>query len=153
MPLLESDPELMRLALAEAKAAAADGEVPVGAVVARAGVVLARARNSPRRLGDPSAHAEILALRESARVEGNYRLTGADLFVTLEPCLMCVGAAVHARVGRIVFGAADPKAGATWVLSHPWPGEARLNHAIEIVGGVEAAACGELLRKFFAERR
>jgi len=143
----------MRIALAEAEAAAADDEVPVGAIVARGGTVLARARNSPRRLCDPTAHAEILALREAARVEGSYRLTGADLIVTLEPCLMCVGAAVHARIGRIVFGAADPKAGATWILRHEWPGDARLNHAIEIVAGIEEAACGELLRRFFTKRR
>jgi tRNA(adenine34) deaminase len=143
----------MRIALAEAEAAAADDEVPVGAIVARGGTVLARARNSPRRLCDPTAHAEILALREAARVEGSYRLTGADLIVTLEPCLMCVGAAVHARIGRIVFGAADPKAGATWILRHDWPGDARLNHAIAIVASIEEAACGDLLRRFFAKRR
>ena len=143
----------MRAALDEARAAAEAGEVPVGAVVVIGGTITGRGRNSPRGLSDPTAHAEIMALREACEAAGIYRLTEADLYVTLEPCLMCVGAAVHARLRSIVFGAADPKAGATWVLAHEWPGEARLNHRVGIRGGVMEKACSSLLQKFFSDRR
>jgi tRNA(adenine34) deaminase len=147
------DDGFMKIALEEARKAAEDGEVPVGAVVVRDGVILARGRNAPRSLIDPTAHAEIAALREASRVAGNYRLPGADLYVTIEPCLMCVGAAVHARVRRIVYGAADPKSGATWVLHHDWPGTSGLNHRVELTPGIEEASCSALLRRFFAAKR
>lgn len=140
------------MALEEARAAGKEGEVPVGAVVVRQGEVLARAGNRVIRGNDPTAHADILALREAAQGLGNYRLSGCDLYVTLEPCAMCAGAMVHARVARLIYGAADPKAGAAGsvlqVATH-----AALNHRIEVVGGVLQAECGELLRDFFRERR
>ncbi len=147
------DAVLMAAALLEAERAGAAGEVPVGAVVARDGAILGRAGNAPIGSGDPTAHAEILALRSAASAAGNYRLTGADLYVTLEPCLMCVGAALHARVRSIVFGAPDPKAGALWTLDAEWPHGARPNHAIEVRGGVDAERAAALLRAFFAVRR
>jgi len=143
----------MEAALEEARLAAEAGEVPIGAVVVAGGSVLGRGRNSPRASADPTSHAEVLALREAARTTGNYRLAGADLYVTLEPCLMCLGAAVHGRVRRIIYGAADPKAGATWILDARWPGTARLNHRPEIEPGVEEERCSRLLREFFAARR
>src|SRR5262245_45764960 len=141
-----ADPALMAAALLEAERAGAAGEIPVGAVVARDGAILGRAGNAPVGSDDPTAHAEILALRAAASAAGNYRLTGADLYVTLEPCLMCVGAALHARVRRIVFGAADPKAGALWALTAEWPQGARPNHTIEVTGGVGAERAAALLR-------
>ena len=142
----------MRLALAEARVAMEAGEVPVGAVVVRGGEVIASAHNSPVGLRDPSAHAEILALRKAAAVEGNYRLAGTTLYVTIEPCLMCAGALVHARVSRLVFGAADPKGGAAVSLYRVLE-DARLNHRVEVAGGVLAAECGEVLSRFFREKR
>jgi tRNA(adenine34) deaminase len=142
----------MRLALREAVRAAREGEVPVGAVVVLDGRVLARAHNRPIHLHDPSAHAEILALRRAAKKLGNYRMEGCDLYVTIEPCAMCAGAIVQARLRRIGFGAHDPKAGAGGsaldVLNHP-----RLNHQVEMVPGVLAAECATLLRQFFVRRR
>jgi len=142
----------MRLALGEAVRAAREGEVPVGAVVVLDGRVLARAHNRPIHLHDPSAHAEILAMRRAAKKLGNYRMEGCDLYVTIEPCAMCAGAIVQARLRRIAFGAQDPKAGAGGsaldVLNHP-----RLNHRVEVVPGVLAAECATLLRQFFARRR
>ncbi len=142
----------MRLALREAKRAAREQEVPVGAAVVRDGRVLARAHNRPIRLHDPTAHAEILALRRAAHKLGNYRLTRCDLYVTIEPCAMCAGAIVQARVRRAVFGATDPKAGASGsalkVLNHP-----KLNHQVEVVAGVLAEECAALLRQFFRARR
>ena len=147
-----TDTPFMRLALREAKRGLEEGEVPVGAVVAFAGRVVARAHNRPIHLHDPSAHAEILALRRAARRLGNYRLIGCDLYVTIEPCAMCAGAIVQARLQRVIIGARDPKAGAAGsalrVLNHP-----RLNHRLEVTKGVLAAECGELLRDFFRCRR
>ncbi len=142
----------MTAALAQARLAGAAGEVPVGAVVVKNGQIIATGRNSPIAAHDPTAHAEINALREAARVLGNYRLDGCELFVTLEPCAMCAGAMLHARLQRVVFGAADPKTGAAGsvidVLSHP-----QLNHQTAVQGGVLAAQCGELLQDFFQTRR
>jgi tRNA(adenine34) deaminase len=142
----------MRLALGEAVRAAREGEVPVGAVVVLEGRVLAQAHNRPIHLHDPSAHAEILAIRRAAKKLGNYRMEGCDLYVTIEPCAMCAGAIVQARLRRIAFGAQDPKAGAGGsaldVLNHP-----RLNHQVEVVPGVLAAECATLLRQFFVRRR
>lgn len=142
----------MRLALGEARRAG-DEDVPVGAAVfGPDGTLIARAHNEREAAGDPTAHAEIIALREAARVIGGWRLTGCTLVVTLEPCTMCAGAAVLARVGRVVFGAADPKAGAAGSL---WDvlRDRRLNHRPEVIGGVLADECGALLRAFFAARR
>lgn len=145
--------QLMQVALEEAGKAFQQGEVPVGAVVADPeGRVLARAHNRPIRAKDPTAHAEVLALREAAARTGNYRLEGATLVVTLEPCLMCMGAALQARVARLVYGAADPKAGAAASL-YTVGSDPRLNHRIEVRGGVMEAECGELLKEFFRIRR
>lgn len=142
----------MRRALALAEEAQAAGEVPVGAVVVRDGHVLGEGWNRPISTNDPSAHAEIVALREAARTTGNYRLSDATLYVTLEPCPMCAGAMVHARVARVVFGAQDPIAGAAGsvfnVLQAP-----TLNHRSAIQGGVLAERCGNMLRDFFRARR
>jgi tRNA(adenine34) deaminase len=142
----------MSLALTEARQAAAEGEVPVGAVVVAGGRVLARARNGRERLDDPTAHAEVLALRAAARSLGRWRLTGCTLYVTLEPCFMCAGALVNARVDRVVFAAKDPKAGAAGSLADVLADQ-RLNHQPQVAGGVLEAACGELLREFFRSRR
>ncbi len=142
----------MRLALAEAQKALGAGEVPVGAVVVRDGKVVASAHNGPVGLSDPSAHAEILALRRAAAAEGNYRLVGTTLYVTIEPCLMCAGALVHARVSRLVFGAADPKGGAVVSLFRVLE-DGRHNHRVDVSGGVLAAECGEILSRFFREKR
>ncbi|MEN6559698.1 MAG: tRNA adenosine(34) deaminase TadA [Acidobacteriota bacterium] len=145
------DERIMKAALAEAAKAAGRGEVPVGAVVARDGRILARGSNRPVGALDPTAHAEIVALRRAARRAGNYRLPDCDLFVTLEPCAMCLGAAVQARVRRLVYGAADPKAGAVLsVMTFPFE---RLNHRPEVVGGVLARESSDLLRSFFRRRR
>ena len=142
----------MRLALAEAQAAAEAGEVPVGAIVVRDGVVVARTANRTVRDQDPTAHAEALALRAAGQVAGQWRLDGHTLYVTLEPCAMCAGALVLARVDRVVFGAWDPKAGMAGsvgdILRHP-----RLNHRPEVLGGVLAEESTALLRVFFARRR
>ena len=141
----------MKAALAEAAKAAARGEVPVGAVVVRDGRIAARGSNRPIASSDPTAHAEIVALRRAARKAGNYRLPDCDLFVTVEPCAMCLGAVVQARIRRVVFGAADPKAGAvSSVMAFPFD---RLNHRPEIAGGVLAAESAALLRHFFRSRR
>ena len=146
------DERLMREALVEAQVARQRGEVPVGAVVVLDGAVVGRGSNQPIHGMDPTAHAEIVALRDAARTLGNYRLTGAALYVTVEPCVMCAGALVHARIGRLVFGAAEPKAGAVCsvmrVLEHP-----ALNHRVEVVAGVLEPECTELMQTFFAERR
>jgi len=148
-----NDYHYMGEALAQARIALAAGEVPVGAVlVGEGGEVLARAHNFPIALHDPTAHAEILALRHAAEVLGNYRLPGATLYVTMEPCLMCTGALIHARVRRLVFGARDPKAGACISL-YRLPEDTRLNHRLEVTGGIREAECRELLRDFFQERR
>ncbi|MGE5188760.1 MAG: tRNA adenosine(34) deaminase TadA [Gemmatimonadota bacterium] len=143
----------MRAALAEAAKAAVAGEVPVGAVVAGPdGAIIARAYNRPVSANDPTAHAEILALRKAARALSNYRLAGCRLVVTLEPCVMCAGAAVHARVAEIVYGAADPKGGAVRTL-YRIASDDRLNHRPDVISGVLAAECGELLTAFFKARR
>jgi len=145
--------EWMREALLEAQKAAAAGEVPVGAIVVSAeGEILSRAHNSPVGMSDPTAHAEILALREAARKTGNYRLTGCRLVVTIEPCPMCAGAAVAARVAEIVYGAADPKAGAVTTL-YNIVSDSRLNHRADVVSGVLASECSAIIRDFFRERR
>ena len=149
---LSSDVACMDLALAEARMAADAGEVPVGAVVIRDGEIIARAGNRNLRDHDPSAHAEIVALRRAADHLGNHRLTGCVLYATIEPCPMCAGAIIHARISRLVYGARDVKAGAAGsvmdVINHP-----RLNHKLEVASGVLADQCSMLLKNFFAARR
>ncbi|MBS0379800.1 MAG: tRNA adenosine(34) deaminase TadA [Proteobacteria bacterium] len=142
----------MRLALQEAHAARARGEVPVGAVLARGEGVIARGGNSPIELRDATAHAEILALRAGGHALDSYRLTGTTLYVTLEPCVMCAAAIVHARIERLVFGAWDPRAGAAGSLINVFtlPG---LNHRVDLFGGVLVEECSALLQEFFAARR
>ncbi len=147
-----SDDDFVRDALTEARRGAERGEVPVGAVVVVDGVVVARAHNQPIALADPTAHAEVLALREAARAVGNYRLPRATLYVTLEPCVMCCGAALHARVSRVVYGASDPKAGAVASLYRLFD-DARWNHRVTVRGGVLADECGAVLRAFFETKR
>lgn len=142
----------MRLALAEARQAALAGEVPVGAVVVIDGREAGRGHNRPVSAHDPTSHAEIEALRDAATQTGNYRLPGATLYVTVEPCTMCAGALVHARVDRLVFGAWEPKAGAVRSVARVLDGE-HLNHRVEVVEGVLAEECGEVMREFFARRR
>ena len=142
----------MILALDEAAEAIGHDDVPVGALVLRDGEVIARRHNERERTGDPTAHAEVLALRDAAAAVGSWRLEGATLVVTLEPCPMCAGAAVAARVDRVVFGAADPKAGACGSL-HNLCADPRLNHEAEVVGGVRAREASDLLTAFFAGRR
>jgi tRNA(adenine34) deaminase len=142
----------MRSALELAGQAAAHGEVPVGAVVVKDGAIIGRGFNRPITASDPTAHAEIVALREAAAALGNYRLAGCELFVTLEPCAMCVGAMVHARIARIVYGASDPKTGACGSLVD-LPNLANFNHHGTFEGGILAEECGGLLTRFFAERR
>ena len=149
---MPDDTDFMKLALAEARQAEAEGEVPVGAVVAREGELIAAAHNRPIGLNDPTAHAEVLALRAAAAKLGNYRLAGCDLYVTLEPCAMCVGALMHARLRRLVYAAADPKAGAVVsclrLLESPhW------NHRVEATGGLLAEESSALLQRFFSSRR
>ncbi len=142
----------MRQALAEAERGGGAGEVPVGAVVVVDGTVVGRAHNAPVALSDPTAHAEVLALREAAERAGNYRLPGATLYVTLEPCAMCCGAVVNARLARVVYGARDPKGGAVETL-YRLLDDARLNHRAVTVGGVLADESAALLREFFDRRR
>ena len=148
----EADLGHMRAALAEAKLAAESGEVPVGAVVVAGGEVVAGGHNRSESDNDPSAHAEIVALREAARKADNYRLTDATLFVTLEPCAMCMGALVQARIERLVFGAYDPKAGAAG-SAIDLSDSPSFNHRFEINGGVLAVECGEVLKTFFESKR
>lgn len=143
----------MQRALDLAQRAAAEGEVPVGAVLVRDGEMIGEGWNCPIGTHDPSAHAEIRALRDAgARVE-NYRLPNSTLYVTLEPCPMCASALVHARVGRVVYGASDPKGGACGSVFDLLPSDARFNHATQVTGGVLAEECGDRLRAFFRERR
>ena len=151
---MDSDPETaaMRLALDEAAAAATHGDVPVGAVVLLGGDVIARRHNERELRGDPTAHAEVLALRDAAAAVGTWRLDGATLVVTLEPCPMCAGAALAARVDRIVFGAADPKAGTCGSL-YNLAADPRLNHEMDLSGGLLASESARLLQDFFAARR
>ncbi|WP_257828648.1 tRNA adenosine(34) deaminase TadA [Burkholderia glumae] len=151
-PGAERDRRFMRLALAAAYAARAAGEVPVGAVLVRGDQVIARGFNHPISGHDPSAHAEMAALREAAHTLGNYRLPGCELYVTLEPCLMCSGAIMHARIARVVYGAADPKTGACGSVVDAFANP-QLNHHTSVTGGVLADECGHTLRAFFAERR
>jgi tRNA(Arg) A34 adenosine deaminase TadA len=142
----------MEQALAEARAALAEDEVPVGCVVVSQGEVVARAHNRKEALADPTAHAEMLALREAARVLGRWRLTGCTVFVTLEPCPMCVGGMLSARVDRLVFGCADPKAGAAVSLFR-LADDRRLNHRMAVEGGLRSEEAADLLKGFFARRR
>jgi tRNA(adenine34) deaminase len=148
----DPDDRLMRVALEEARAAGAEGDVPVGAVVARGDEVVGRAGNARERERDPTAHAEILALRQAARALGSWHLEGCTLYATLEPCAMCAGALVLARIDRLVLGAPDPKAGFAGSLGDIVR-DGRLNHEVEVTVGVLAEECGEVLRAFFAERR
>src|SRR5512135_761910 len=147
-----TDEDYMREALRLAEQAARAGEVPVGAVVVKDGVIVGRGFNAPISTHDPSAHAEMQALRDAAQLLGNYRLVGCELFVTLEPCVMCVGAMFHARIARVVFGAFDPKTGAAGSVLDLFS-EAQLNHHARIHGGVLADECGRMLSSFFAARR
>ncbi len=142
----------MRAALELARQAEAVGEVPVGAVVVKEGVIIGRGYNAPISRHDPSAHAEMQALRDAAQYLGNYRLTGCELFVTLEPCLMCAGAIMHARIQRLVYGASDFKTGVCGSMLNLFA-EARLNHHARVTGGVLAEECGSTLSSFFAMRR
>ena len=147
-----SDREAMEAALAEARKAAEAGEVPIGAVAVHEGAILGFGQNRVLRDGDPTAHAEVVAMRAAALALRNYRLNGITLYVTLEPCAMCAGAMIHARIERLVYAAADPKAGAAGsvleVLNHP-----KLNHQVQVERGILAEEAGELLRSFFRERR
>jgi tRNA(adenine34) deaminase len=147
-----SDAAWMQLALDQARQAAEAGEVPVGALVIKDGTVIGRGENRNLRDNDPTAHAEIVALRQAAATLDNHRLPGCEIFVTIEPCAMCAGAMVHARVARLAYGAADPKAGAVssvlQVINHP-----RLNHKMEVTAGVLADQCAELLQGFFKKKR
>ena len=149
---MESDEHYMDLALAEAKKAGMTGEVPVGAIIISAGHVIGRGFNQPISGNDPTAHAEIVALRDAARGVRNYRLLNATMYSTVEPCVMCAGAMIHARIVRLVYGAPDPKAGAAGsiynILTDP-----RLNHRVEVVSGIREDECAAILREFFAGRR
>jgi tRNA(adenine34) deaminase len=147
-----ADGRWMAEAIREAVAAEARGEVPVGAIVVSGDRLLARAGNASVAERDPAGHAEVRALRAAGAAIGNYRLSGAALYVTVEPCVMCVGAALHARIARLVYGCADPKGGAAGSL-FDLTSDARLNHRIAVTAGVEAAACRALLQKFFHSRR
>jgi tRNA(adenine34) deaminase len=147
-----TDDDAMQLALDQAAAAAVHGDVPIGAVVVRDGQVIAARHNERELTGDPTAHAEVLAIRDAANVVGHWRLLDCGLYVTLEPCMMCAGALVNARIGRVVFGAADPKAGAL-VSLYQVCDDPRLNHRPPVVAGVRADEAGKLLRDFFATRR
>jgi tRNA(adenine34) deaminase len=149
---MAADHDWMGEALGLARAAARRGEVPVGAVVVRDGVVVGRGGNAPIAASDPTAHAEIAALREAGQALGNYRLPGCELYVTLEPCAMCAGAIMHARLARLVFGARDPKTGACGSVVDLFA-EPRLNHHTAVTGDVRADECGALLSDFFAARR
>ena len=148
----ELDRHFMEQAIEQAKLAALAGEVPVGAIVVREGKVLARAFNKPISNHDPSAHAEMLALREASLTEKNYRLPGTTLYVTLEPCAMCAGAMLHARVDRIVYGASDPKTGAVGSVLDIFASK-QINHQTTVEGGIMGDECGQVLRHFFRERR
>jgi tRNA(adenine34) deaminase len=148
----ELDRQFMQQALSQAKLAAAAGEVPVGAVLVRDGQIISTGFNRPITNSDPSAHAEMMALRAAAQSESNYRLPGTTLYVTLEPCTMCAGAMLHARVERVVFGAADPKTGAAGSVLNIFS-EKQINHQTQVEGGIMGEECGQVLRDFFKERR
>ena len=149
---MTTESQFMREAIAEAEAAASAGEVPIGAVVVQNGEIIGRGQNRVLRDLDPTAHAEIVAMRAASRALKNYRLTGCELYVTLEPCAMCAGAMIHARLARLIYAASDPKAGAVEsvleVLNHP-----RLNHQMAVDAGVLSEEAGALLREFFKQRR
>ncbi len=149
---MPTDTEYLLAAMEQAKAAEADGEVPVGAVIVRDGEIIATGRNRVITDSDPTAHAEIVALRAAGVVLGNYRLEGCDLYCTLEPCAMCAGAILHGRIRRLVYAASDPKAGACGsvlgVMNHP-----QLNHKVEVVSGLLTEECGAMLTSFFRSRR
>src|SRR5438270_7321554 len=149
---MNADEKIMRIALEEAALAETHGEVPVGAVLVKAGEVIARGHNRNLLDNDPSGHAEMVVMREAAQKLKNHRLGGCELFVTMEPCAMCAGAIVHARLARLVYGADDPKAGAVasvlQVVNHP-----KLNHQTEVKAGVLAKECGDMVRNFFRKRR
>jgi len=147
-----SDSAFMQIALDLAQQAAADGEVPVGAIVVKDGEIIGRGSNAPITTHDPTAHAEIRAMRDAAQHIGNYRLVGCTLYVTLEPCAMCSGAIQHARIAKLVYGASDPKTGACGSVVNLMA-EPKLNHHTEISGGVLAVECGALLSSFFSARR
>ena len=149
---MPTDHDFMKIALEEAQEAYCRGEVPVGAVLVLEGNILARAHNSPIMRNDPTAHAEILALRQAGEKFGNYRLTGAELYVTLEPCIMCAGAIIQARISRVIFGARDPKCGAVVSLYNILADE-RLNHQVEITEGILSEECGEIISRFFQQKR
>ncbi len=149
---MTTDIDFMQLALDLAKQAAALGEVPVGAIVVKDNVVIGRGGNSPIALHDPTAHAEIMAMREAAAYLGNYRLVDCTLYVTLEPCAMCSGAMQHARIAKLVYGASDPKTGACGSVVNLMA-EPKLNHHTEVIGGILAVECGAVLSDFFRQRR
>ena len=149
---MQQDYDYMKIALEEAQAAFLKDEVPVGAVVVYEGKILARTHNSPISFNDPSAHAEILALRQAAEAIGNYRLVGSELYVTLEPCIMCAGAIVHSRLARVIFGARDPKCGAVTSLYNILT-DKRLNHQVGVTEGILQEDCGEIMSRFFQQKR
>ena len=152
MTQAELDQQYMRMAIEQAQLAAQSGEVPVGAVLVKDGQVISKAFNKPIANHDPSAHAEMLALREAALVEENYRIPGSTLYVTLEPCAMCSGAILHARIDRVVYGASDPKTGAAGSVLDIFASK-QINHQTSIEGGIMSEECGQLLRDFFKGRR
>ena len=150
--MIEADIDYMQIALSLGRQAAQNGEVPVGAIVVKDGVVIGRGSNAPITLQDPTAHAEIIAMREAAQHIGNYRLVGCTLYVTLEPCAMCSGTIQHARVAKLVYGASDPKTGACGSVINLM-NEPKLNHHCEVISGVLAQECGAVLTDFFKQRR
>ena len=152
MTQAELDQQYMRMAIEQAQLAAQSGEVPVGAVLVKDGQVISQAFNKPIANHDPSAHAEMLALREAALAEENYRIPGSTLYVTLEPCAMCSGAILHARIDRVVYGASDPKTGAAGSVLDIFASK-QINHQTSVEGGIMSEECGQLLRDFFKGRR
>ena len=149
---MSTDYDFMKIALEEAESGYRHGEVPVGAVLVREGIVVAQAHNAPIATNDPSAHAEMLVLRRAAQIMANYRLAGTELYVTIEPCIMCAGAIIHARVERVIFGARDPKCGAVVSLYNILD-DKRLNHQVKITEGILKEECGEIISRFFREKR
>ena len=152
MTNIKTDTEYMQIALDLARQAALNGEVPVGAIIVKDGVIIGSGSNAPIGLHDPTAHAEIIAMRQAAQHLGNYRLIDCTLYVTLEPCAMCSGAMQHARIAKLVYGASDPKTGACGSVIDLMS-ESKLNHHTEVVGGVLAEECGAVLTEFFKQRR
>jgi len=149
---MQTDYDFMKIALEEASLASGEDEVPVGAILVSDGHIIAQAHNSPVAKNDPSAHAEMLVLRQAARMMCNYRLSGSELYVTLEPCIMCAGAIIQARLARVVFGARDPKCGAV-VSLYQVLNDNRLNHQVAVMEGILKEECGEILSRFFKEKR